>query len=30
MPRFYTKEDEQVWKKRMRDLGFEEELFSLY
>ena len=27
---FYTKEDEQVWIKRMRDLGFEGELFTLY
>ena len=26
----YTKEDEEVWIKRMRDLGFEGELFTLY
>ena len=27
---FYTKEDEKLWIKRMRDLGFEGELFTLY
>ena len=26
----YTKEDEEVWIKRMRDLGFEGELFTLF
>ena len=27
---FYTKEDEKLWVKRMRDLGFEGELFLKY
>ena len=26
----YTKEDEKVWVKRMKDLGFKGELFTLY
>ena len=27
---FYTKDDEEVWIRRMRELGFEGELFTLY
>ena len=30
MKRFYTKEDERIWVKRMRDLDFEGKLFLKY